>query len=238
MKLALVVAMAALGCGDDGAPGTDGGARTDGGGSTDAGPGRRDAPLRDAGDLMVSEMERMLIAMPEDTWMRVDTGYADVCTTQEDDEWHAVSGCGGLLAYSGGLWDPDHRLMLLFGGGHSDYAGNEVYAFSTQTFTWERLTTPSPGPYNQDPLDDGQPVSRHTYDGLTWLPETHVMWAWAGSRALDGSGTNVVWEFDPLARAWTNVTGADTPSGAYESSATYDPVSRYIFLKSGERFLR
>lgn len=216
-------------CGDDAAS-PDAGAR-------DAAGRDSAAALRDAGSIDVSDLERTLIDMPADTWMRVEQGYGDVCTTTETDEWHAVSGCGGLLAFSGGLWDPDHRLMLLWGGGHADYAGNEVYAFSTRTFTWERLTEPSPGPYDRDPLDDGQPVSRHTYDGLTWLPDTHVMWAWTGSRSLDGSSTNVVWEFDPIARTWTDVTEDGTPGGAYETSATYDPYTQRIYLKSGERFL-
>jgi hypothetical protein len=249
MRIHILCALLLAGCSDDASPTdsgprTDAGPRADGGSRADSGSdpsldaGARDAStLRDAGDLEITELERMLIDMPADSWMRVPTGLRTACTTREDDEWHAVSGCGGIFAFSGGVWDPDDRLMLIFGGGHADYAGNEIYGFSTRTLTWERLTEPSPGPYDRDPLEDGTPVSRHTYDGIAWLTHSHRMWTWSGSRALSGSGTDVAWTFEPLARRWTNVTDAETPSGSLMTSSVYDPVTERLYIKSGERFI-
>jgi hypothetical protein len=240
--------LVAIGCGDDSTANRDASATRDAastardaagrdGGSRDATLPPRDVPLRDAGDIEITALERTLIDMPADSWMRVDTGYGSVCRAEEGDEWRAVSGCGGLLAFSGGLWDPDDRMMLLFGGGHGDYAGNEVYAFSTRTLSWERLTEPSLGPYDRDPLDDGMPVSRHTYDGMVWLSHAREMWTWGGSRAIDGNGTSEAWRFDVLGRTWTNVTSDATPMAYLMHSFVYDPVTRLVFGKSGERFI-
>src|SRR5262245_20772963 len=67
----------------------------------------RDATRADAGDLSdLSAMERMLVDLTAGTWLRVDTGFADVCESEPDDDWHATSGCGAVTAYSGGVWDP------------------------------------------------------------------------------------------------------------------------------------
>jgi hypothetical protein len=75
-------------------------------------------------------------------------------------------------AWSGGAYDYIRKRMLVWGGGHGDYAGNEVYAFDTEALKWERLTDPSLGDKasltDRDPLADGNPASRHTYDGLTF----------------------------------------------------------------------
>lgn len=200
----------------------------------DAAP-RDYGPARDAGDLsQYTAMERSLIDLPADTWLRVPTGFRSVC--DDDGEWRAVSGCGGITAFSGGLYDPEHRWMLIWGGGHNDYAGNEVYAFKLGDFSWERLTTPSLGPYDRDPLNDGQPVSRHTYDGMTWIGDQRVLWPWGGSRANDGNGTNVVWTFDPITTIWSDVTPVDVPGSAYETSAIWDPITDLVYLKAGEHF--
>lgn len=197
----------------------------------------RDAPPRDAGDLSeLSETERMLVDLPAGSWLRVDAGFEDVCESEPGDDWHATSGCGAVTAYSGGVWDPDHRLMLIWGGGHNDYAGNEVYAFSTRTFTWERLGPPSPGPYDRDILTDGRPVSRHTYDGLTFLTGTGRMWAVGGSSSFSGGATSLVWTYDPLTDTFENDARAATQPIYFESSAVYDPVTERVYLKSGEQF--
>ncbi len=82
-----------------------------------------------------------------------------------------------INAWCSGAYDTKRDLYLVWGGGHADYAGNEIYAFSMKTFTWKRLTEPSafpPGdPYNSGDKythPDGAPISRHTYDSIDYLP--------------------------------------------------------------------
>jgi hypothetical protein len=109
--------------------------------------------------------------------------------------------------------------MLVWGGGHGDYAGNEVYAFDTEALKWERLTDPSLGDKasltDRDPLADGNPASRHTYDGLTFLPSRGVLVAQGGATAGAGNGSEVTWAFDPGKREWTN-RSASGPSPKQE----------------------
>jgi hypothetical protein len=135
--------------------------------------------------------------------------------------------------WSSGAFDPVHQQMLVFGGGHSDYAGNEVYAFPIETLTWERLTEPSDSDYeNQDPLPDGNPVSRHTYDGLAFITHAGRMFAHGGSRWRDGSGTDVSWSFDPETGRWEDRNpqeDPETPNCCGEGSA-YDPTSKRVYF--------
>lgn len=190
-------------------------------------------------DPSLSANEKKLVEMPANTWLKVPAGYISKCDDTFELPWHAVGGCGDLLkAWNSGVWDPTRRQMLLFGGGHANYAGNEVYAFSAKTFAWTQLTKPSLPPYSIDPLMDGTPVSRHTYDGLTWIGHRDRMLAWGGARSTDGNGTNVTWLFDPAAASWTHPTMANVPPSSYDSSTVYDPVTRAVFVKVTQGFYR
>lgn len=198
-----------------------------------------DAPVppRDADLTGLSDQERMLVDMAPGTWLRVPSGYGSVCEATPSDEWHGIMGCEGVLAYSGAVWDPLHRQYLLWGGGHGDYAGNEVYAFRTHDFTWTRLTTPSAGPYDRGVLDDGRPDSRHTYDALTWIPSLASFWTVGGAGAFIGNATNEVWTFDPERAAFTRDTRGTDQAINYEASAVYDEATNRVVVIADGRFL-
>jgi hypothetical protein len=69
-----------------------------------------------------------LAAIPDNTWSRVtDSGPPS-----------------GALAYSGMAYDSKHHKLLVFGGGHWDYSGNEIWAFDINTLTWSRMYEPVP----------------------------------------------------------------------------------------------
>lgn len=88
---------------------------------------------------------------------------------------------GGVLntvgCYYGGSFHAG-TFMVIFGGGHSDYAGNEVYAYGpmeSDAAAWQRLTDPTiPAPNDVARLG-GKPVARHTYDALQFLPAQNKM---------------------------------------------------------------
>jgi hypothetical protein len=66
--------------------------------------------------------------------------------------------------------------LVLCGGGHADYYGNEVYAFDMETCLWARLTNPYRTP--KFPIEDGiwpdgTPSVSHTYDQVDYHPGTH-----------------------------------------------------------------
>jgi len=96
-------------------------------------------------------------------------------------------GPGNVIgAWCSGVLDTKRNRLVVWGGGHNDYYGNEVYAFDISTFTWHRLNDPSPikdknicGPYNPD----STPVSRHTYGGLAYIAHADRFFGLGGSQA-------------------------------------------------------
>src|SRR3954471_13419609 len=74
-------------------------------------------------------------------------------------------------AWGGGAFDSLRGLLLLWGGGHGDYGGNEIYAFDVATLKWSRPWGPEPVvttiPGNcGSTYAGGPPSARHTYGGL------------------------------------------------------------------------
>jgi hypothetical protein len=132
--------------------------------------------------------------------------------------------------------------MLVWGGGHQDYWGNELYAFDLQTGTWSRITEPtlipegtSPGNFlNRDPLSNGQPISRHTYDGVEFLDDLNKLWAHGGSMAGEGGATAQTWLFESStgwSRQMPSMDGRANQGHLMLASA-YDAPSRRVFTHS------
>jgi hypothetical protein len=176
-----------------------------------------------------------LINLPADTWYSVpNSKMKAVCITPSPG---GVVGCEAIIsAWNGGVYDPNLRKMIIWGGGHDDYHGNEVYAFNIVTLKWERMTDPSPiGAFNVDPLPDGKPASRHTYDGLAYVDHAKKMFAYGGARARDGFGTEVTWTFDPSTKGWDNRVPAgnlNRPSAnCCNFSGDYDRVTKKVLMR-------
>jgi hypothetical protein len=127
------------------------------------------------------------------------------------------------------------RRMLVWGGGHGDYFGNEVYSFDVDSLKWGLLTQPSRVSTltNVDPLSDGNPVSRHTYDGLAYLPGNPKLFAYGGSRAGNGYATEVTWTLDLTTKKWQNMQ----PTGPRPNTACCNMSSDYD-IKSGKVLYR
>jgi len=107
-----------------------------------------------------------------------------------------------MEAWGGGVYDSDRDQLVVWGGGHTDYAGNEVYAFGPLNGTsasWKRLTNPSNPPANNtEYASDGRPVSRHTYNLLAYLPAPYnkMMSCAIGSQYSGGSSDDAVDFYD------------------------------------------
>ena len=83
-----------------------------------------------------------------------------------------VTGVASIMdAWSGGAYDTQRDRLIVWGGGHTDYSGNELYVFDIETLTWTRLTDPTYDVGGGAPYyNDGSPRSRHSYDYLQYLP--------------------------------------------------------------------
>lgn len=110
------------------------------------------------------------------------------------------------------------------GGGHADYAGNEVYKFALNTGEWKRLTNPQPldfidydwgksDKYIKIPDTRLSPASAHSYGGMAWNPITkkiiivsRVAANKVKEKTLNDTAPNFLpqgksasqWEFDPV----------------------------------------
>ncbi len=153
------------------------------------------------------------------------------------------SGPGSVIgAWGGGAFDSIGERLLIWGGGHADYAGNEIYAFDVETMLWTRAWGPTPGiesiPGQCSPTyDDGNPSSRHTYDGMEFSPEAGLLWASGGFRFCGNASPDTrTWLFDPNqpGAAWMPGTNSLDANGTPTSA--YDPVTGLIYYQGAYDF--
>lgn len=145
-----------------------------------------------------------------------------------------------IMAWSGGALDTRRQLLLVWGGGHNDYAGNEVYAFDIGRQEWSRLTDPSPPDLDRtEAFADGRPRSRHTYDYLEYVPTIDRLVSFGGA-ALYPHGVTYsrqVAEFDVESRSWSLGRRAPLPDvgNMIGAHARVDPRSGDVFVLPSQR---
>ena len=128
-----------------------------------------------------------------------------------------------MLAWGGGAYDTRRDRLLVWGGGHTDYAGNEVYAFDVSERKWHRLTDASnPPARNAEATADGKPVSRHTYGGITYFPNLDSLFGHGGSRFEDGNATTGTWLLNLADNQWER-KGDEATGAGYSTITAYDP---------------
>lgn len=158
--------------------------------------------------------------------------------------WRGNSGLGGIiLAWGGGALASghgSHGTLLIFGGGHADYWGSEVYGFDLGTRTWSRLSDPYPTPmldavdsYPEGFYPDGTPVPSHSSDRLEYHLATNSFVVLEGER--NAFGGYVVPNPSLLAlggRSWRRGTPSTMAMGSLGWSA-YDSRRDVIWTSGG-----
>lgn len=145
-----------------------------------------------------------------------------------------VSGVKSIMdAWNGGVYDTKRDRLIVWGGGHGNYSGNEIYAFDVNTLQWERITEPSSlqGWTDTDTTyQDGRPVSRHTYNYLTYLPEPFDNFFVAGGTVLyaSGYGDDDSYLFDFNTLEWQTITNK-IPNRSIAAISVWDPVTETVF---------
>lgn len=121
---------------------------------------------------------------PEGGWIRVNTNeIEDVFTPTgllmsstklpNSNPWGPR---GIIAAFSGFAWDSRRGDLIIYGGGHANYGGNDVYRWRATTLEWERMSLPSdvetlgPLPWLTVDGPNNSPQSAHTYDNNIYLP--------------------------------------------------------------------
>ncbi len=145
-------------------------------------------------------------------------------------------GCPGItLAWNGGVFDTARNRMIVWGGGHRDYEGNEIYAINLDTQTIERITDPglpTASSCTEAIAGGTQPNSRHTYDGIEYVPGADKMFVFGGSLACStGEFGADTWMFSFATKTWQRMNPSGTNPRAIPGIVTaYDPNTGLVFL--------
>ena len=97
-----------------------------------------------AGDALRSR----IAAAPEGSWLKVNLNrYEDVWTPLQQRARVDGVPLGEprkiITAWSSMTWDPNRHHLIIWGGGHANYAGNDVYRFDAADLRWHRASLPS-----------------------------------------------------------------------------------------------
>ncbi|MBU2710702.1 family 16 glycoside hydrolase [Zooshikella harenae] len=118
--------------------------------------------------------------MPEGSWLQVSLNRFDEVWVPAD--LRPLFGLSNpqpdriIAAWSSFAWDSRRGDLVLYGGGHANYSGNEVYRWRGTTQKWERASLPSEiiqddfGNWRAIDDVDAAPSSAHTYDNTLYLP--------------------------------------------------------------------
>jgi hypothetical protein len=171
------------------------------------------------------------------------TGWTQLPNTQLQDDCPAntsqyafSSNCKNVIAaWSGGIADTARNRLIIWGGGHVDYYGNEVYSLNLSDQTIARLNNPGPVAdpnANAHILSDGTPNARHTYDGLAYIAHADRMFAFSGSLASNsGNADSLTWTLNLATLQWQNMNPAGTgPRAAFGVVSEYDPNTQNVFV--------
>jgi hypothetical protein len=139
--------------------------------------------------------------------------------------------------WSSAAYDTKRDRLIVWGGGHSDYSGNEIYVFDVNTLKWQRLNNPSDPPgVDTAYAPDGGPTSRHTYNYIEYVPSIDRFCSFGGagfySSGQTGTNNTDCFNFDTL--RWERK--ASVPSnGGYiiGAKAVFDPVSQKVYHQTG-----
>lgn len=193
-----------------------------------------------AGQMAVASASAAPVARPSlgrmapGSWLAIpETKMAAVAPTAEAfPSTRGTTGPAAVIgAWSGGAFDSRRKRLVLWGGGYSDYAGNELYAFDVGALQWSRLNDPTAKPrLNEERNADGTPASRATYNGLAYLAHRDRFFALGGARAGNGFGCSTPWTFDFESGKWATLPTAGSPPGAgLGACCSYDPATRKLW---------
>jgi len=176
-------------------------------------------------------LKSRIAAAPEGSWIKVNVNrYENVWTPLQ--QRARVNGVPlgdprkVITAWGSMTWDPNRRHLIIWGGGHANYAGNDVYRFDAADVRWHRASLPSAvhAPFHDrrffavdGPLN--APTSSHTYDNQEFLPLADRFITFGGASyntgapfiLADGVTKTGPYLWDP-SRAGANMVGGTTGS--------------------------
>lgn len=150
--------------------------------------------------------------------------------------WGVIGPRAVTDAWGGGAFDTRRNVLVLTGGGHGDYGGNEVYEFHLPSRTWTRATDPSPlrelDERKFEVLGSEAPVSSHSYDGLVFLPASGEVFKFGGSCYRNGAAyDSYAYAYQGKSRSWRRLERA--PRHVLQVVTDLDPRSGRVIVGNG-----
>lgn len=142
----------------------------------------------------MSSLSELITTMQPGTWSLANQNtFNSVWTPPEHRVGNNISGI--IRAWSSFAWDSNRGDMILYGGGHANYAGNDVYIWHSSNLQWERASLPTQveqvtvGAHSDWlTVDNGAtPSSAHTYDNSVFLPNLDRFLSFGGYSYGQGS---------------------------------------------------
>lgn len=143
-----------------------------------------------------ARLRNVLASVPINTWVQVNTTkYVDcVMPLADRPEGHQNSydHVKIVIPWSSFSFDHMRGRLLLWGGGHANYTGNQLYQWHADTGEWSLSCLPSrlTQDANKYVVDGQAPQSSHTYQNNLWL-ERNDMFATFGGAATPAGATFV-----------------------------------------------
>ncbi|ARO86530.1 PEP-CTERM sorting domain-containing protein [Nitrosospira lacus] len=167
-------------------------------------------------------LSSLLATTPAGGWVKASTNfYSDAWPTGADAVPNSKP-IGVVSAWSSFAWDSTQGKLMLWGGGHANYAGNEMYVWDGATGKWGRGSLPSKIDANGFIIGGDAPQSAHTYDNNLYLPVNDMFLTFGGAatphggsfRKTDGITVSRAGPYlwDPI-KADPNKVGGTTGSG-------------------------
>ena len=148
----------------------------------------------------LSYLQGLLATTPQGGWVQVNSNkYSDAWATVAQGglpDGGNADPASIITAWSSFAWDSVNGQLLLWGGGHANYLGNEVYAWNATTGAWGRGSLPSRLDRDGNTstyfvTDDAAPQAAHTYDNSLFAPVNGVFVTFGGA-AYNSGGAFVV----------------------------------------------
>ena len=184
----------------------------------------------------VSGQDSSLINLPLMTWYEIPNSKMESVKPNplppNQSGFEAV-----MTAWSGGAYDTKRDRLIVWGGGHSDYSGNEIYVFDMNTLKWSRLTEPSTdvgGNESSGEYPDGNPRSRHTYNYIQYVPSIDRFCTFGGHGLYPSGqiGTDKTHAFDFESLTWSRL--ANTTSFGIGAFSAVDASTGHVWVQGTE----
>ena len=197
---------------------------------------------------LASDPNPLITALPDGRWSVLPDSAMTSAGSMAIECCDYGIGCElpGIFSFSGATLDPDLHRIVVWGGGHNDYFGNQLVVFDLATLEWQLILPPTSVCLFADPPDyrftDGRPVSRHTYDHIDYIDHLGVFFAYSGATAdappfNGGDSYGDLWTFDFATGSWTDRTPLQSGDIDYwlsqpGASGEYDPLTGRWFQVS------